>query len=89
MARLRTVHRATEDLDGVSQQIGDDPSEVTIVLGESGRTGTHRPIEGVAVDHIDVGDVPAASIDIADLPVDEWDRAFVLAHRWGLDAATR
>ncbi len=23
-----------------------------------------------------------------DLPEDSWDRAFVLAHRWGLDAAT-
>lgn len=86
MARLRTVHRSTDDIDGVTQQIGDDPSEVAIVLGE--QTGIRRPIEGVAVDHIDVGDTPAALIPAADLPTDEWDRAFILAHRWGLDAAT-
>ena len=88
MARLRTVHRSTDDIDGVSQQIGDDPSEVAIVLGVSGRTGVRRAVAGVAVDHIDVGDTPAILIPVADLPTDEWDRAFVLAHRWGLDAAS-
>ncbi len=88
MARLRQVHRATEDIDGVSQQVGDDPSAVAIVLGETGPDHKPRPIAGVKVDHIDVGSVPAAEIPVEDLPEMEWDRAFILAHRWRLDSAT-
>jgi hypothetical protein len=45
-------------------------------------------IDGVKIDHIDVSDTPAADMAAADLPDDEWDRAFVLAHRWALDSAT-
>jgi hypothetical protein len=88
MTRLRSIHRVTDDIDGVTQQIGDDPSDVAIVLGESGRSGVRRLIEGVKIDHIDVGDTPAFQIALGDLPDNEWDRAFVLAHRWGLDSAT-
>jgi len=88
MARLRQVHRATEDIDGVSQQVGDHPSAVAVVLGETSPGTKPRPIAGVKIDHIDVGAVPAVEIPASDLPEDEWDRAFVLAHRWGLDTAT-
>ncbi len=88
MARLRQVHRATEDIDGVSQQVGDRPSAVAVVLGETGPGIKPQPIAGVKIAHIDVGSVPAAEIPASDLPDDDWDRAFVLAHRWGLDAAT-
>ena len=88
MTRLGQVHRATDDIDGVSEQVGDSPSDVAIVLGEAGRAGSGHPIEGVKIDHIDVGDTPAADIPAVDLPASEWDRAFVLAHRWGLDSAT-
>lgn len=88
MARLRTVHRVTDDVDSVSRQIGDQPSEIAVVLGRSERLGANRSIGGVAVDHIDVGDTPATLIPASDLPTHDLDRAFVLAHRWGLDAAT-
>ena len=88
MTRLRSVHRITDDIDGVTEQLGDDPSDVAIVLGESGRSGVRRLIDGVKIDHIDVSDTPADQIQAEDLPEDEWDRAFVLSHRWGLDSAT-
>jgi hypothetical protein len=88
IARLKTVHRVTDDIDGVSEQIGDDPSDISVVLGESGRHGVGRLIDGVKVEYIDVGDTKAAVIPIADLPENDWDRAFVLSHRWGLDSAT-
>jgi hypothetical protein len=88
MTRLQSVHRVTDDIDGVSEQRADDPSDIAVVLGETGQMSVRRLIDGVKVDHIDVGDRPAAQIPVADLPDDEWARAFVLAHRWGLDAAT-
>jgi hypothetical protein len=88
ITRLQGVHRATDDIDGVSQQFGDEPSDVAIVLGETGRSGVRRLIDGVKIDHIDVGETPATEISPSNLPDDEWDRAFVLAHRWGLDAAS-
>jgi hypothetical protein len=88
MTRLRSVHGVTDDIDGVSEQLGNDPSDVAIVLGESGPRGVRRLIDGVMIDHIDVSDTPAAQIPAADLPDSEWDKAFVLAHRWGLDSAT-
>ncbi|MCL4446669.1 MAG: hypothetical protein M1134_07405 [Actinobacteria bacterium] len=88
MTRLQSVHRATDDIDGVTEQRGDHPSDVAIVLGESGRSAVRRLIEGVKIDHIDVSDTPAAQIPAADLPESEWDKVFVLAHRWGFDSAT-
>lgn len=88
MTRLRSVHRVTDDIDSVTEQFGDDPSDVAIVLGESGRSAVRRLVEGVKIDHIDVGDRPAIQIPAAELPENDWDRAFVLAHRWGLDAAS-
>jgi hypothetical protein len=89
MTRLGSIHRVTDDIDGVCEQRGDDPSDIAIVLGETGRGGIRRLIDGVKIDHIDVSDTPAAQIPRKDLPDDEWDRAFVLvAHRWGLDAAS-
>jgi hypothetical protein len=88
MTRMQSVHRVTEDIDGVCEQFGDDPSDVAIVLGESGRSGIRRLIDAVLVDRIDVSGTPAARNLAADLPDDDWHRAFVQAHRWGLDAAT-
>ena len=88
MTRLTTVHRVTDDIDAVSEQLGDDPSDIAVVLGEDGVAAVRRLVRGVKVDHIDVGKVPASKISSLELPTNEWDRAFVLAHRWGLDSAT-
>jgi len=79
MARLRRVHRGTDDIDAVSEQLGNEPSDIAVALGETGRSSVRRLIEGVKIDHIDVSDTPASQIPLADLPQDEWDKAFVLA----------
>jgi len=71
MTRLQKIHRVTDDIDAVSEQLGDDPSDITIVLGASGPSGVRRLVEGVKVDHIDVGDTRAALISAAQLPEDE------------------
>jgi len=88
MTRLGRVHRATDDLDAAAQSVEGGPSRLSILVGggESGRG--RRSVEGVKVDCIDVGSTPAADLDAGDLPDDEFDRAFLLAHRWALDSAT-
>jgi hypothetical protein len=75
MARLQRVHRGTDDIDTVSEQLGDEPADIAVALGETGRSSVRRLIEGVKIDHIDVSDTPASQIPLADLPQDEWDIA--------------
>jgi hypothetical protein len=88
MTRLGRVHRATDDLDAAAQSIDGGPSRLSVLVGggESGRA--RRPVDGVKVDCIDVGSTPAADLDPEALPEDQFDRAFILAHRWALDSAT-
>lgn len=87
MVRLGRLHRITEDLDAAAQQVGDGPSRLFIVVhGDDAHE--IKPVEGIKVDCIEVGEATAAALPEADLPDDEWDRAFVLAHRWALDVAT-
>ena len=87
MTRLGRVHRITDDLDAAAQSIDDGPSRLSILVGggEGGRQ--RRTVEGVKVDCIDVGATQAAELDPTDLPDDEFDRAFLLAHRRALDSA--
>ena len=87
MTRTGRVHRATDDLDAAAQSVGDGPSRLSILVGggESGRE--LRLVEGVKVDCIDVGSTQASDLVPGDLPDDEFDRAFLLAHRWALDSA--
>ncbi len=88
VTRLGRVHRVTDDLDAAAQSVDGGPSRLSILVGggESGRA--RHPIEGVKVDCIDVGSIPAADLDPGELPEDQFDRAFILAHRWALDSAT-
>ena len=88
MTRLGRVHRATDDLDAVAQGIADGPSPAVDPRGRWRQWTEHRVIGGVKVDCIDVGSIEATDLDAQDLPEDEFDRAFLLAHRWGLDSAT-
>jgi NAD(P)-dependent dehydrogenase (short-subunit alcohol dehydrogenase family) len=87
MARLGDVHRATEDIDTAVVQVDDRPPAVSVLLSSASgpEEGT---IAGVKVDSIEVGSVPAADIAAEDLPEDEFDRAFIVAHRWAFDTAT-
>jgi len=84
LAHLGGAHRVTDDLDTVAAQRGDAPSAVELLVAERGTAGA---ILGTKVDAIAVGDIPAAALPSSELPTDELDRAFVLAHRWGLDDA--
>jgi hypothetical protein len=87
MTRLGRVHHVTDDLDAAAQSVDGGPSRLSILVGgESGRA--RHPIGGVKVDCIDVGSIPAADLDPGELPEDQFDRAFILAHRWALDSAT-
>ena len=89
MTRLGRVHRATDDLDAAAQGIADGPSRLSILVGGGDGGREHRAINGVKVDCIDVGSVSAADLDPQDLPDEAFDRAFLLAHRWALDSATK
>ena len=64
------------------------PSRLSILVGGGESGGDRRSVEGVKVDCIDVGSIPASDLDPGALPDDEFDRAFLLAHRWALDYAT-
>ncbi len=87
MTRLGRVHRVTDDLDAAAQSVDGGPSRLSILVGggESGRP--RHQVGGVKVDCIDVGSTPAVDLDPGSLPEDQFDRAFVLAHRWALDSA--
>jgi len=87
MTRLGRVHRVTDDLDAAAQSVDGGPSRLSILVG-GGESGPARhPVGGVKVNSIDVGSIPAADLDPGELPEDQFDRAFVLAHRWALDSA--
>jgi len=87
MTRLGRVHRVTDDLDAAAQGIDGGPSRLSVLVGGGGSGRAGRPVEGVKVDCIDVGSTPAADLDPGALPEDQFDRAFILAHRWALDSA--
>jgi len=88
MTRLGRVHRATDDLDAAAHSVDGGPSRLSVLVGGGESGQGRRSIEGVKVDCIDVGSSRAVDLDPGDLPDDEFDRAFLLAHRWALDSAT-
>ncbi|MFA5890830.1 MAG: nucleotidyl transferase AbiEii/AbiGii toxin family protein [Actinomycetota bacterium] len=84
IARLQQPHRATADIDAV--YLGDEGDAVQILLAHGARPQANGVIlaGGEKVDLISVGDYA-----VADLPENAGERAFVLAHRWALDGASR
>lgn len=81
--RLATVHRATNDVDTVSD--GDRPREVALEFATTDSPGTNRiEIDGVKVDVMSTSALPT---DADELPDDDLQRLFVLGHRWALDTA--
>lgn len=82
--RLATVHRATNDVDTVSE--GDGPRDLALqYLGDADAATENRiEIDGVKVDVMATWPLPASSDE---LPEDDLDRLFVLGHRWALDTA--
>ncbi len=82
--RLATVHRATNDVDTVTD--GDGPRALVLeYLSDSETRDTDRiEINGVKVDVLPTFPLP---IHAGDLPDADLDRLFVLGHRWALDTA--
>ncbi len=78
--RLATVHRATNDVDVVSD--GDASLQY---VGDGDAQGPNRvEIDGVKVDVMPTSPLPATADE---LPDGELDRLFVLGHRWALESA--
>ena len=82
--RLATVHRATNDVDTVTDDA--DPSRLSLeYLGDHDMAGGGRvEIDGVNVDVMPTSPLPTHA---ADLPEDDIQRLFVLGHRWALETA--
>lgn len=79
LTALEGAHRVTEDVDTVAEQHGENPTVVEIAMAAPG-----AQFAGLKIDCIGVGETAAADIVESELPESELDRAFVLAHRWGL-----
>lgn len=83
--RLATVHRATNDVDTVSE--GEGPRDLALqYLGDRDAARANRiEIDGVKVDVMETWPLPD---DVGSLPDEDLDRLFVVGHRWALDSAT-
>lgn len=84
--RLATVHRATNDVDTVSD--GEGPRAVALeYVGDRDAGASDRvEIDGVKVDVMTTETLPTS---FAELPEGDLDRLFVLGHRWALETAER
>lgn len=82
--RLATVHRATNDVDTVTD--GEGPRQLALeYLGDIDALEADRiDIDGVKVDVMSTSPLPT---DAVDLPDGDLDRLFVLGHRWALETA--
>lgn len=83
--RVATVHRATNDVDTVSE--GEGPRDLALqYLGDADAAAANRiEIDGVKVDVMATWPLPTTR---AELPDVDLDRLFVLGHRWALDTGT-
>jgi hypothetical protein len=88
MARLGQAHRGTQDIDTAVDQEGTIPSRLDVVIDPSASADEGPASRPVKVDSIEVGGTPALDMDPEDLPEEEFDRAFVLSHRWAFDTAS-
>lgn len=86
MCRLAAVHRATQDVDAVTETTA--PTAVEVIASSIGTLDPSNPnrvlVDGVKIDVIDTEsfqDEDLAGIDLN-------DRLFIVSHRWALDTAT-
>lgn len=85
MCRLAAVHRATQDVDTVTE--ATTPSAVEVITSSIGAPDPTSPnrvlVDGVRVDVIDT-----EAFGYQDLEgIDHGDRLFIVSHRWALDTA--
>lgn len=86
MCRLAAVHRATQDVDTVTETTA--PAAVEVITSSIGEPDPSNPnrvlIDGIKVDVIDTESFQYEDLD----GIDPVDRLFVVSHRWALDTAT-
>lgn len=86
MCRLAAVHRATQDVDTVTETTS--PTAVEVIASSVGSVDPSNPnrvlIDGVKIDVIDTESFRAADLE----GVTPEDQLFVVSHRWALDTAT-
>ncbi|MDZ7676697.1 MAG: hypothetical protein U5K30_16720 [Acidimicrobiales bacterium] len=87
MARIGAGHRATNDLDGVFDNVDGDTTAVLVHAGvaENDPAIQRVRIDGTKIDIIDTAELPA---DPDALPDDPKGLLFVCAHRWAFESAT-
>jgi hypothetical protein len=86
MCRLAAVHRATQDVDTVTETTAPTAVEVTATtIGQHDPSSPSRAVvDGISIDVIDTEPFRPEDLD----GVDPSDRLFVVSHRWALDTAT-
>lgn len=86
MCRLSAVHRATQDIDTVTETTA--PTAIEVIRSSIGQADPSNPnrvfVDGVKVDVIDTEGFAAADLE----GIEVADRLFVVSHRWALDKAT-
>jgi hypothetical protein len=86
MGRLAAVHRATQDVDTVTE--ATVPTAIEVLASSVGDADPKNParvfIDGVRVDVIDTERFRYEDLD----GIEPGDRLFVVSHRWALDTAT-
>lgn len=86
MCRLAAVHRATQDVDTVTETTA--PTAVEVITSSIGTPDPANPgrvfVDGVTIDVIDTESFRHEDLD----GLDPGDRLFVVSHRWALDTAT-
>ncbi len=80
--RIQTAHRATTDVDTVTE--GEAPGEHLLEYLADNTAARRVTVHGVKVDTLATYPLPAQA---GDLPEDDHDRLFVLGHRWALETA--
>lgn len=82
--RLATAHRATNDIDAVTD--GAHPHGLALqYIGAGQPNETNRiEVDGVKIDVMETWPLPIASHD---LPEDDLERLFIISHRWAFESS--
>jgi len=85
IVRVAGAHRVTRDVDAVTwSPIGTNEAAISVLVDAGAeRTINGARFEGVEIDVIATGDFAAHDVDA----LDEYDRAFIVSHRWAFDSA--
>lgn len=86
MCRLAAVHRATQDVDTVTETTA--PTAVEVITSSIGVADPSNP-NRVFIDEVRVDVIDTQTFQDEDLDgIESGDRLFLVSHRWALDTAT-